>query len=432
MQNNKIELITQVSNADNTELRNIAIKQLDSIIQRMPECISQLINQAFIHKRIPKEYLLSSILFAFSNAAGLAFKINCMNYTNYANLFFAIIGSRGDLKSPAMDIACSLLNKKDTDNYLEYQKQLKELNRNEFHEKNADTIRRKQYLIQNSTIEAAMFRHLQNPYSIGIYVDELTYLIDKMANKNSNEGSMWRVFFLQGNTNKHVDVSRKTTDSYRLEKSYPTLLGSIQNQFVKKLFADGNLESGFIDRLLFTVKLTENKNISKKQIAIGNITNYENLLDNLIKYREHIQDAQKEYTVLLGNEADEKVHHYSQDLLNKQNELYDHTSEYISKMLITIHKLVLLIHLIKNSFDSSYQSKIDIETVELAILINDFYFNNFKLVLNFQDEKRLSKNDLQSEVAKLAIKNGASNKAVASILGVQAPRASKILSKFRK
>jgi hypothetical protein len=48
-------------------------------------------------------------------------------------------------------------------------------------------------------------------------------------------------FFLQGNTNKHIDISRKTTDSYRIEKSYPTLMGSIQTQFIPKLFADGNL-----------------------------------------------------------------------------------------------------------------------------------------------------------------------------------------------
>jgi hypothetical protein len=44
-----------------------------------------------------------------------------------------------------------------------------------------------------------------------------------MANKNSNEGSL--AHFFTGNTNKHIDISRKTTDSYRIEKSYPTLMG---------------------------------------------------------------------------------------------------------------------------------------------------------------------------------------------------------------
>jgi hypothetical protein len=37
-----------------------------------------------------------------------------------------------------------------------------------------------------------------------------------MAIQNKNEGSAWRTFFLQGNTNKHI-ISRKTTDSYRIE-----------------------------------------------------------------------------------------------------------------------------------------------------------------------------------------------------------------------
>jgi hypothetical protein len=63
--------------------------------------------------------------------------------------------------------------------------------------------------------------------------------------KNSNEGSAC-AFFFTGNTNKHIDISRKTTDSYRIEKSYPTLMGSIQTQFIPKLFADGNLESGLM------------------------------------------------------------------------------------------------------------------------------------------------------------------------------------------
>jgi hypothetical protein len=30
-------------------------------------------------------------------------------------------------------------------------------------------------------------------------------------------------------------------------------MGSIQTQFIPKLFADGNLESGLIDRFLFTL-----------------------------------------------------------------------------------------------------------------------------------------------------------------------------------
>lgn len=110
------EIDTLIGNAFKTN-KEIALEQLYEIIQRMPPAIRNIINEAFKYQRIPKEYLLSSILFAFSNAAGLAFSINCLGYTNFANLYFAIIGSRGDQKSPAMDLATRPLVKHDDNMY---------------------------------------------------------------------------------------------------------------------------------------------------------------------------------------------------------------------------------------------------------------------------------------------------------------------------
>ena len=364
MQGNNIGLISQNSKSKVTkELRDKAINQLDDIINSMPSEISQFVNEAFIHKRIPKEYLFSSILYAFSNAPGLAVNINCMNYTNYANLNFVIVGSRGDIKSPAMEMACYPLKLKDDENYRVYKKQLSESQNNDFTTENIGPIKRKMFLIQNATVESAMYDHLNNPYSIGVYVDELSYMIEKMANKNSNEGAVWRVFWLQGNTNKHIDVSRKTSDSYRLDKSYPTLLGSIQNEFVPKMFENGNLESGFIDRLLFTNKLTGNDKISKSKMPIEVTSNYRKSLDNLITYRENIEGDSKNYTVVLSRGAEDRIYKYSQSLLDNQKLVIDITKEYMSKMLITIHKLVLLVHLISQSFDKRKFTK---ELISLA------------------------------------------------------------------
>jgi hypothetical protein len=77
----------KIGNAFKTN-KEIAIIQLEQIISKMPIEIKTLINDAFTLKRIPKEYLLSSILFAYSNACGLAFSIKAMGYINYANLYF--------------------------------------------------------------------------------------------------------------------------------------------------------------------------------------------------------------------------------------------------------------------------------------------------------------------------------------------------------
>lgn len=393
--------------------KEIAIDLLEEIISKMPIEINQIINDAFKFNRIPKEYLFSSILFAFSNASGKAFSIKALGYTNYANLYFAIIGNRGDVKSPAMEIATKALIEYDNNQYKEYNSKISE----NVNDENKPI--RKQLLLQDSTIEAAQLNHYNNKYSIGIYIDELFFLIEKMSNKNSSEGSAWRTFLLQGNTNKHIDISRKTTQSFRIDKSYPTLLGSIQNQFVSKLFADGNLESGLIDRILFTSKLTFNDKLSKEDISEKILVEYSTLLQNLLQYRTEIENTfeMDEIKIQLDFQSKNRLFEYSQSLIYRQNITNDLSKEYISKMMINIHKIILLVHLIINSKSNTYQNIIVIETVELSILILEFYFINFKIVL----DENISKNNklpTPEEVIKLAMKNKASQKDVVAITGM--------------
>lgn len=172
--------------------------------------------------------MLTSILFAFSNTAGLAIRLDAMGYSNYANVYAAIIGSRGDVKSPAMDLATDPLKHYDDIQYQEFREKSLE-------QSSEEALVRKQLFIQDATVEAAYYKHHKNPFSLGIFMDELYHLIEKMSNPASKDGPSWRTLLLQGNTNKHVDISRKTTESFRLSKSYPVLLGSIQQEFRKRL-----------------------------------------------------------------------------------------------------------------------------------------------------------------------------------------------------
>ena len=405
------EIDTIIGNAFKTN-KEIAVNQLEQIISKMPIEIKTLINDAFTLKRIPKEYLLSSILFAFSNAGGLAFSIKAMGYINYANLYFSIIGSRGDIKSPAMDLATFPLVKYDNEKYKEFKKNNIELEETEKSD-------RKQLFLQDATIESAIYTHYKNKYSIGIFIDELYFIIEKMASKSSTEGTAWRTFFLQGNTNKHIDISRKTTESFRIEKSYPTLLGSIQSQFVPKLFADGNLESGLIDRILFTNKLTMNNQLSINDISNEVSENYSKSLINLLNYRTEIENTfeMDDLQIELDSNANKRLFDYSQELINRQNKANDLSKEYISKMMINIHKITLLTHLILNSKSQTYQSKINVQTIEIAILILEFYFINFKIVLdeNISQKEKLPTTE---DIIRLAIKNNASQKDVVAITGM--------------
>jgi hypothetical protein len=393
------------------DLDKLVVKQLDEIIKLMPIEINKLIEEAFKFKRIPKEYLLSSIFFCYGNASGLAFSIKSLGYINFANLYFAIVGNRGDSKSPAMDIATAPLNEYDKRNYEKYNQNIK-------NENDCENVR-KQLFLQDATIESAQLVHFKNKYSIGIFIDELMFLIKKMANKNSNDGSAWRTFLLQGNTNKFIDISRKTVESFRIEKSCPSLMGSIQDQFIPELFADGNLESGLIDRILFTTKITFNPKLTEETISIKAIENYSKSLMNLMNYRAEIELNTEIDTIELQLDiaAKKRMMDYSQELIIKQNKQTDFTREYIAKMLINIHKLTLLVHLIQNASNNNFNKVISINTLELAILINDFYLTNFKIILreNISKKDELPTND---GIIRYAIKNGASQKDVVAITGM--------------
>ena len=73
--------------------------------------------------------------------------------------------------------------------------------------------------------------------------------------------------------------------------------------------------------------------------------------------------------------------------------------------------------MILNSKKQSYQNKINIETVEIAILILEFYFINFKIVLeeNINQKEKLASVE---DIIKLAIKNNATQKDVVAITGI--------------
>lgn len=396
-------------------IKNEALDLLNQIINKLPYEIKELIEQAFVHKRIPKEYLFSSMLFAFSNAAGLAFKLQCGGYTNYCNLYHALVGSRGDVKSEAMSLAVNLLKKKDDEYWDEFVKSKKEA-KEEITVLEEKPIERKQFFLQNATIEAANYTHLKNPFSIGLFVDEIKYLIDKMANNNNNEGAQWRTFFLQGYTNQHIDISRKTTDSYRISDSYPTLLGGIQTQFISNMFANGNLESGFIDRVLFTTPLTHNNKLSKTVLSDEIINNYNISIENLLNYRRSIEEAKTSFSILLDKDSQEMIHDYVQGLITKKSSLPSIQMEYNAKMQISIYKFIILVHLMVNSLGKNYQSRITIKTVDLAILINEFYFLNFKIIIN-QNDSPFNEKSFTQELVKRGIKNGADQKDVVKVSG---------------
>ena len=392
----------------------VQLQALNNIINQLPKEYSSLIEESFKYKRIPKEYLLSSILFAISTSIGLTFYIKTLGYKNYGNCYFTIIGSRGDVKSESIKIATQPIKEMDDLNYENYTFENKTITEEE------NKPIRKQVLIQNASIEAAHKIHSENPNAVGIAIDEMFAIIEKMSNSNSRDGIAWRNFFLEGYTNGHVDISRKTTESFRIKETYPTLIGGLQHQFLPKLFANGNLESGFIDRQFFTLKLTSNNKLVKGNTSKETINNYNKAIKNILAYKtqsEKPEEKIKQFKIELTDEAEDKIFEYTQALIYQQNASASIIKEYIAKMQISVHKLSILVFILNNASGSTFKSKLTLKQVELAIEINEFYFLNFKSIINNNIKPKEQEPSLR-DIIIMAKKNNAQQKAVAEITGL--------------
>jgi len=356
-----------------------AIELRDTIIDKMPLLIRSFISEAFIYQRIPKEYLLSSIFNAFGNAIGSTVNLEALGYTNSPNIYSVIVGSRGDTKSLAISFALKPILKQDNDKYDVY-KQVEAENET-LPDKEKEILKREQILISDATIEAALKIHNENPISIGLYKDELSGLIDNMSNPNSRDGSQWLMLFLEGFTNGTVIISRKTTDSYRINRACPLLIGSIQNQLVYKIFEKGKLESGFVDRLLFTVNLESNNTVSRENISSDVLHGYNNLINKALNFR-YKEPFTEPLTLHLDEEAEDLLFNYSQSLIDRKNDFKTPVKEYLDKLNINVYKLIIIIHSIKSL--SEYEGmpdKVPKQTVQLAIDITEFYLLNFEILL---------------------------------------------------
>lgn len=423
MEINNLQDIERAITENSSGLEEKAVNQLHQIIGKLPPYISDLINEGFEHKRIPKEYLLSSILFAFSNTSGLAIQLDTMGYSNYGNIYAAIIGSRGDVKSPAMDLATEPLKHYDDIQYREF--------REKSMQEGSEELTRKQLFIQDATIEAAYLKHYQNPYSLGIFMDELYHLIEKMSNPFSKDGPGWRTLLLQGNTNKHVDISRKTTESFRLSQSYPVLLGSIQQEFIPKIFAGGNLESGLTDRMLFTPNLTHNPKLSRFNIGQDCLARYSNNLLRMMEYRKAVENSETKDPLVLTCTpgAEDRLFEFTQSIIDLQKDADEIEKGYLAKVQINIHKILLLLHLIKESSTPELSLKIEMETVDEAIKIMEFYLTCFQIII-----KKLNNSSPDvdpNHVVRLGRKNNATQYQIAAVLGVNKSTVSRRIAKMK-
>ncbi|QSS97816.1 DUF3987 domain-containing protein [Psychroflexus sp. ALD_RP9] len=420
MEHLKIKRLTEDLSEKTGHTKEALTSQLESIIDSLPDTYSNLINEAFDKKRVPKEYMLSAILFSVSSAAGCTFYTYQNNYENYANAYFLVVGSRGDAKSEALKLATKPIMDFDNKSFDTFQNDLQQ---------NQD-VKQKQVLLQKASIEKAYTIMDYNSSGIGIRLDEVRSTFEKIKNPNSRDGLEWERVLLSAFSNDTLSYTTKTSGVYRIKNSYVTFFGGIQNQLLNSFFDRSLINSGLTDRFLLTPNITSNKHISRELIDHQVIDRFNKTINSLLNYRSDFEDNNQEVDatrVYYSDDADDLFFEYSQKLLDLKYQSTSPLSEYYAKMMIYLHKLALLCYLLKSSSIRTYEQHITVEDFQLAKKLLSFYINCFKSCVK---SNAYSEIDLKKLIS-YAKKNNATQKSVVEISGYSKSQVSKVWSKIK-
>jgi hypothetical protein len=220
-----------------------------------PEKIENLIDLLYTNVGFEKSVTASSILFTVSTIIGNSKRIKVKNtWIDTPNLWLAIVGKRGTMKSPTIKFPVTPLQKDEITFAEEYEKEITSWNRLEKEQQNQEEKpTRKQRVTTDITTEGLIRLIKENPNGIGIIKDELNGLFKEM---NRYQGAGALEFLLSAYTGGQYIKNRATQDSTTVENVYLSIIGTIQPQILKSI-ANNNTDNGFIDRWLY-VK-SENK-----------------------------------------------------------------------------------------------------------------------------------------------------------------------------
>jgi hypothetical protein len=206
------------------------------------------------------------------------------------------------------------------------------------------------------------------------------------------------------------------------------MLGGIQHQFIPDLFSKGLVGSGLIDRLLFTNNITRNSIVSRKKIDDHILGRYGDTIQNLLEYKKQSEDPDekvREHRIHYTQEAKDLLFDYTQKFEYEKMNAKSPLKEYYSKLIIYLHKLIIICFLMKHSEDRTFKSYIDKETVLLAVDLVEFYLLNFKTLISNHGTTEVDKSDIIS----LAKRNKASQKSAGEVLGLSKGQVSKLWNK---
>lgn len=268
------------------------IKRLEFPIEIFPERVQKYIIEC--HRTLDNsvDYMGVSMLWMMCVMIGNSLKVMVKSgWIEPAIVWVAIIGKAGIGKSPSISSIIRPLIKENSREVKEYQRQYAKFKLydalNPKDKKNAIEVpepTKKQFIVNDITLEALVELHEENKNSVGVFKDELAGWIKDM-NKYRQGGDLEQ--WLSSFNNLPIMLNRKSVKSNYVHSPIIPVLGGIQPTVLSQVATQDYKDNGFLDRMLLCFPEIEIQEYNEKEMHYD-IINWYN--DYILTLHSHIMN----------------------------------------------------------------------------------------------------------------------------------------------
>ena len=397
------------------ELENqLLTSQNEFPISIFPVEIQNLINNLNNTLGFPKDYTAATILVVISIAIGNKIQLHFKDsWIEKSTLYMILVGRTGDVKSPAMRFCLQPLLIADKESYETYIIAKKEYEKLSSDQKLKEPVPVfKQLLLSDSTPEAMIKAHYNNPRGIGLYVDEIASLFKNFGRYNN--GSDEEIFLSIWSGNPYTK-NRIIGEEIRIDNTKIDIIGTSQEGIIKDFLKGSILKNGFVDRLLFAIpsKYIDNK-WNDNQLESKYSLWYTEFIRNIISYADSTS-----INLRFNSDAIAYLNNWQNN--REKNFDFEYQRGITIKQENYTLRFSILLHVAKClSCGSRVDDCIGIDIVKSAILLRNYFYANsiraFELMnSNYYEQLTINQRNLYdllkdefttAEAVKLSIEAG--------------------------
>ena len=354
-------------------------------LEVLPPPLHQFVSSAEKALGTPIDFLATAILFAVSVAVGNTHLIELKRGSRQSGLLFLIlIGNPNSNKTKALQVPLQPIFDRDSESYENYRREMAEyevvqtLSKKERDDAGMSGSNEhpiwKKIIIQDATPEAVANIHLNNLRGIAIYRDEIAGWF-KGFNRYNSGGE--QEFWLSTWSGTPISVDRKTSDPVHIRRPFIPISGTIQPGILEELAKDNRRSNGFVDRLLFVWPDGLEKPMwTEDEMPIQLRDTYNEGINKLLDLT--FDEENKPHVLSLCPTAKKRLFLF----FNKENKpLCDQAENELLKGIygkFDLHtaRLCLILQMLWWAFESVEKDQIELQTVERAIKLTEFFRAN--------------------------------------------------------